>query len=294
MRFLVATDLSSAGDEALRQATLRLGTGDALALMSVIPPAHAPPGWTPGHEVAAALDPSKLRARAEEGLRASLFAAGQPNAEVFVDEGSAYAEIVKRSEIWGADLIVVGSHGHSGLARWLGGVAERVVRHASCDVLVARAAQAQGPVLAATDLSDLSRSALTAGLAEATRRGVALEVVHAVGFLDLEILYLAEIGAATTTATAIDPARDQLVTFAQQTGVDANCKVLDGSAASAVIHEAEAVGAELIVVGSHGKTGLKRFLIGNIAEKIVRNAPCSVLVARAPHDRLPASRIDPS
>jgi nucleotide-binding universal stress UspA family protein len=273
MRFLVATDLSSAGGEALRQASLRVGPGDTLAVMSVVPPS--------------ALESATLHARAGDALRKSLATLGHGDAEVFVDEGSAYAEIVKRSEAWRADLLVVGSHGHAGLARWLGGVAERVVRHASCDVLVVRAptaAQAYGRVIAATDLSELSRPALTAGVAEARRRGATLEVVHAVGFLDLEMLYLTEIGAASVnraTTLPVDPARDQLLTFVKETGVEASSKVLDGAAAAAVVREAEEIAAELIVVGSHGKTGLKRFLIGNIAEKIVRHAPCSVLVARS-------------
>ena len=249
--------------------------------MSVIPPAHAVSGLLAATEPAKNVDPAELRAQAGVALRKKLAELGRPETEVFVDEGSAYAEIVKRSEAWKADLVVVGSHGHSGLARWLGGVAERVVRHASCDVLVARAGTTRGRVLAATDLSDLSRPALLAGVAESSRRGATLEVVHAVGFLDLEMLYLTEMGALSQTSMPVDPARDQLETFARATGVTASCKVLDGSAAAAVVHEAEATGAELIVIGSHGKTGLKRFLIGNIAEKIVRNAGCSVLVARA-------------
>jgi nucleotide-binding universal stress UspA family protein len=286
MRFLVATDLSSAGDEALRQTALRVGTGDTLAVVTVVPPAHAVSGWLASREAKVDLEPQQVRTRAEDALRKTLAAVGHTEAEIFVEEGSAYAEIVKRSEAWHADLLVVGSHGHTGLARWLGGVAERVVRHASCDVLVARAAPVRGRVIAATDLSELSRPALTAGVAEAHRRGTTLEIVHAVGFLDLEMLYLTELGAApvdAATTLPVDRARDQLSTFVRETGVNATCKVLDGAAAAAVVREAEEIGAELIVVGAHGKTGLKRFLIGNIAEKIARNAPCSVLVARSGH-----------
>ncbi len=281
MRLLVATDLSPAGDEALRQACLRMRAGDTLAVMSVIPSEHAVSGLLAGEEPTRKVAPAELHAQVERALRKKVAECPAPDAEVIVDEGSAYVEIVKRSEAWRTDLVVVGSHGHSGLARWLGGVAERVVRHAACDVLVARASTSPGRVLAATDLSELSRPALTAGVAEANRRGTTLEIVHAVGFLDLDMLHLTELGRVSAAPLAVDPAREQLEVFARATGVTASCKVLDGSAAAAVVREAEETGAALIVVGSHGKTGLKRFLIGNIAEKIVHNASCSVLVARA-------------
>ena len=59
---------------------------------------------------------------------------------VFIERGSAYAEIVRCAENWGADYIAIGSHGRTGLSRVvLGSVAERVVARASCPVLTVRA-----------------------------------------------------------------------------------------------------------------------------------------------------------
>jgi nucleotide-binding universal stress UspA family protein len=63
-------------------------------------------------------------------------------------------------------------------------------------------------------------------------------------------------------------------------GVSADCQILDGSAALAVVREAKRICANLVVVGSRRSTGLKRILLGSIAEEIVRTAPCSVLAVR--------------
>jgi nucleotide-binding universal stress UspA family protein len=67
----------------------------------------------------------------------------------------------------------------------------------------------------------------------------------------------------------------------RRAGVTGEAAILDGSAAPAVVREAEASGAELVVVASHGRTGLKRLLLGSVAEKVTRSAPCSVLVVRS-------------
>jgi len=59
----------------------------------------------------------------------------------------------------------------------------------------------------------------------------------------------------------------------------------EGDAADAICHEAEKVGADAIVVGSHGRTGLRRLFLGSVSERVVRHAPCPVLVVPSPPDR---------
>jgi nucleotide-binding universal stress UspA family protein len=163
-----------------------------------------------------------------------------------------------------------------------GGVAERVVRYAHCRVLVAREASSRGWVLAATDLSESSLPAVVAGAEEAKRRGAALEVAYAVDFLQVEASYLTELGTPTLydPTTVRDPARTRLDDMMRKAGVTAEGKVLDGAAAPAIVREADAIGAELVVVGSHGATGLTRLLLGSVAEKVVRATSSSVLVVR--------------
>jgi len=268
MRVLVATDLSAAADVALATAaSLASAPGGALAAIHILPSFPSL---------------SILDERTRLAVRDHVDRVAGHVPELFVEEGSAVGEILKRAEAWWADLVVVGGHGHSGLARILGSVAERVVRYAHCDVLVARASDARGWVLAATDLSDPSLPAITAGAAEARRRGARLEVVHAVGFLDLETSYL--VALSSPTLHAMRPERDLTGSVLAETvaraGVEAKCVTLDNPPAAAIVREAEAIGAELIVVGARGRTGVVRLSLGSVAEKVVRAAPCSVLVVR--------------
>jgi nucleotide-binding universal stress UspA family protein len=63
-------------------------------------------------------------------------------------------------------------------------------------------------------------------------------------------------------------------------GVVGAARVLDGSPASAIVACAENLRAELVVVGSRGRTGLARMVLGSVAEGVIRNASCSVLAVR--------------
>jgi nucleotide-binding universal stress UspA family protein len=269
MRILIATDLSRGSDEAIRQGTAFASKEDALGVVIT----------TPGGEREA--EPS-LPTKARADVFDQVARVADRDVEIFVDEGVDYAGIVARAEAWHADLVVVGSYGRSGLPRALGHVAERTVRYAHCDVLVARASTGKGPVLAATDLSQPSLGALVAGAQQASRRGVSLEVVHAIGFLDVEATYV--IDQATpgiSLATSDDEAfRLPLVQAVRRLGIDAECKILRNPAAVAIVKEADAIGAELVVVGTHGSTGLARLMLGSVAEKVIRAAGCSVLLVR--------------
>jgi universal stress protein A len=202
MRVLAATDLSDAADVALREGAALASTPESeLAVVHVLP---APPFlkmWLPN----LAEDTAKIATRASATVRDRMRILVGGRVEIFVEDGVDYAAIIKRAEAWRADVVVVGSHGRSGLARAFGGVAERVLRHAPCSVLVVRSCPARGWVLAATDLSEASLPAITAAAAEAQRRGAQLEVVQALGFLDVEASYLVELGTPSVTPPPIGP-----------------------------------------------------------------------------------------
>ncbi|HXN33917.1 MAG TPA: universal stress protein [Polyangiaceae bacterium] len=128
MRILIATDLSRGADEAIRQGAALASKEDALGV--VITTAG-------GEREAEPTFPTKARANVFDQVAR----VAHRDVEIFVDEGVDYAGIVARAEAWHADLVVVGSYGQSGLSRALGHVAERTVRYAHCDVLVARASR---------------------------------------------------------------------------------------------------------------------------------------------------------
>jgi nucleotide-binding universal stress UspA family protein len=282
MRVLVATDLSAAGDEAIRQASKLVGADGALAAVHVLPYLQAVSTLFPQAHAEEAVNESQITERVANAVGERVAAIAKREAEIFVDQGTDYAEIVRRAEVWKAEVVVLGSHGHSGLSRVLGGVAERVVRHVHCRALIARASAPLGCVLAATDLSEPSLPAVVAAVTEARRLGVALKVANAVDYPQLEAFEVLGLGTPTTVdpAKLRDTARHRLSTMMESAGVTAEGLVLEGPASEVIVAEAIRLGAGLIVVGSRGWSGFSRLMLGSVAEEILRTAPCSVLVVR--------------
>lgn len=299
---LVATDLSDASDEAVRQAhALALSMGSArLAAVYVVPRA-ATGGLDPLFPPAAlaeslAVPELEMRALGAVGERIRLLTGREmASGDLFVRVGPADQEIVAAARELEADVLVVGSHGRTGLARMLlGSVAEKIARTAPCDVMIARqvpstsGASAKGPVVVAADLSEQSDAVLTKGVREATARETRLFVVHSIE--DPHVAAYAELAAAFG-ATSLGPppeferevegALSALV--ARKLGgssIIAEPVVLTGSAASALVKLTEDVHASVIVVGAGTKSTLERFALGSVADKIVRHAHCSVFVSR--------------
>jgi len=68
---------------------------------------------------------------------------------------------------------------------------------------------------------------------------------------------------------------------------------LEGDPATAIVRYARDAAMDLVVMGTHGRTGLDRLLLGSVAEKVLRDAPCSVLVVKLPRARPAANKADP-
>jgi nucleotide-binding universal stress UspA family protein len=77
-----------------------------------------------------------------------------------------------------------------------------------------------------------------------------------------------------------DGTRSTLEGAMARVGAVGEARVLEGSAASAIVACAEELRPQLLVIGSHGRTGLARLALGSVAENVVRNASCSVLTVR--------------
>jgi len=295
-----ATDLSQPADEAIRQAaTLAAQTSARLIVLHAVSAFDTGTVLLTGLPGVSLVDRDAAKARLLAAIEAQIKRAtvAPPTAstierEVLPGERPAYATIVEFADAVGADLIVVGSKGATGLRRMLlGSVAEAVVRHAACQVLVARPSPPGGRVLVATDLSDPSLVAVVAADAEARRRGGGLTAVHC---LDLPAQLMAFGGGV-----AVPPAPPELPESAAARTADAERRLRSalavvgvahadavahpGPAAPAITALAEQLAVELVVVATHGRTGFSRLLMGSVAESIVRHAPCSVLaVRRAP------------
>jgi nucleotide-binding universal stress UspA family protein len=289
-RVLVATDFSEVSDEALRQ-------GDALArrdnaklgVVHAIPDIQEINSLFPQQNAGAELQMTDLTGRVHALLdeRITTVTKRDPKTvDRFVEVGLDYAEVVKRAEAYKPSVLVVGSIGRTGLARALmGSVATKIVRFAHCPVLVVRPSSAKGIVLAATDMSEPSIHALKVAAEEASRRGAELVVAHAIDFRAAALFgelgsFFGGVAQTNDVAAAIETTKTALAAWLSSQGIKASAVVLNGSAAAALCEHADKIGAELVVVASHGRTGLARLALGSVAENIVRHAPCSAYVVR--------------
>jgi nucleotide-binding universal stress UspA family protein len=220
---------------------------------------------------------AEFEAEARRLLVARVGAFINPNAgdcEILIEYGTEHSAIIEAAERVGAGLIVIG---HGSQEQRLSGISERVVRYAHCPVLVARPSR-KGCVLAATDFSDPAMPAIKAASSEAARRGQELNIIHAFdpnhpnGAMPpiLPPIFVDEM------QQALQKHLDACVRRAA-----AKSGILVRNAADAAILDAtESLPADLVVVGTRGRTGLSRLVLGSVAEAVVRGAGCSVLVVR--------------
>lgn len=198
----------------------------------------------------------------------------------------ADAAILEVAEKVGADLVIVGATRRGKLARAiLGTTAQRVVRAARTPVLVARRPDYGLPrrVLFTTDLSEHSASVYERGrqLVATLCRGEdpELRLLLVAGF---------EAPPALPRQLVLDTAAPRLQHFLTSLDPDApgsRGKTRAGDPAREIVAEAAEWQADLLVVGTHGRKGPSRLLIGSVAEAVVRNALCDVLV-------IPAAALD--
>jgi hypothetical protein len=211
-------------------------------------------------EVMAHLESVKARA-AKEGLDCEIILreASDPS-QTIVDEA-----IEKK-----VDMIVVGRRGRKGLLKALmGQVAAKVIAHAPCKVLVVpKAARIEyRNILVAADGSAHSNAAITEAIAIAKRCGS-----HLIGLSAMRDE--SEREEAENYATKASE-------LAQKEGVSAEAVTPIGRSFNAIVETAGGRGVDLIVMGTYGKTGVKKLLMGSSTEKVIGNSGCAVLVVKA-------------
>ena len=192
------------------------------------------------------------------------------------------------------DLILMGTHGRSGPGRLLlGSVAEEVVRRARQPVITVRGKEeGRTPVpgvidriLVPVDFSEHSREALRTAHEWATLYDAEIDVFHVV----VQDLHPAFYQGGVTSIYDVEPDLDEkvrakLMEFVQEVlgtteGVEAH--MATGSAPSAITEFVAENETDLVCLSTHGRTGLKRFFLGSVAEKVVRHVNCPVLTVKA-------------
>jgi len=242
--------------------------------------------------------PERARVRAAAGARRALRGvlsrareeARGRNLELTseVSCGEPFVEIIRCSRGIGAELIVIGRHGHHPVRdKLIGTTAERVIRKGDAAVLAVnlRPARPYRTPLIAIDLEDTSPRVLDLALRVLEPALARAHVVHAFnvpfeGFV-----------APTSAARARSEYRhafhekaragmESLLARYRDTGIRWETTVRAGDARSVILAAAVRTGADLIALGTHGRSGVAHALVGSVAEWVIFAAPCDVLVGR--------------
>jgi nucleotide-binding universal stress UspA family protein len=287
MKVLVAVDHSAASQAVLKEVAARpWPPKTCVEVLNVVEPVHL---WTTSQTVEEAAHQSTalVQAAAQElgakGVEASgISLAGDPK-----------RVILDRAQETKADFIFVGSQAVSAVTRFLlGNVSSAVVRHATCSVEIVRAGKSGiRKILLATDGSEFSERAARS-IAErpwpAGTEIVALSVVE----LTLNTAQ-AWLEPPYVDSTQLEPLREQAMKRAQNAvgaaaeilskafpKVQESISVLLDGPKNVILDEAGKIGADLVVVGSHGHRGIERFMLGSVSEGVALHAHCSVEVIR--------------
>jgi nucleotide-binding universal stress UspA family protein len=191
-------------------------------------------------------------------------------ASVLSLDGVSYEEIARAARERQVDAIVMGTRGPDSLARrFIGSTAEGVLRRSGVPTIVVRDGSGSDParlrsVLAAVDESETARDAAHLAVDLAAHDGGSVMFVH-----------VARLPAEQAALAAVEAAQK----YALERGVPHDAVIVHGSAAAEAIRiSAEMCHADAIVVGTHGRRGFERLLLGSIAEAVIRESTVPIVV----------------
>jgi len=279
-KILVAVDSSESSRNALRQA-FKLACEEKcwITVTSVVPPYEGEIETLAMKDISAA-----IRKPCDDALGEAEQIA--KNERVLVktvcEEGEVYERIVDLADAENCDVIVMGRRGLRRIERALvGSVTARVIGHTQRDVLVVPEGAAVGwdKIVLATDGSKYSAAATARAVSFARSCGGELKVISVVDapaeFYD---------GAPQAVDGLVKKATgivDDVKKQAEASGVNAETFVAKAEPSGAITELAEDQDANMIIIGSHGRTGLRRLLMGSVAEMVIGHAPCPVLVVKS-------------
>jgi nucleotide-binding universal stress UspA family protein len=230
----------------------------------------------------------QLRQQALTRLEESLVETGRTRrTDVRVEFGSPHEVITRVAEERSADLVVIGplrSQGRSLSEKVLGSTADRVIRASPAPVLVVKIASVEPYRQVATAVDFSLQSAAAARVARKLVPDAGQELIHVVDFpLPFEQALLrtgtpqAEI--EKYRAARVAKGRDKLYAFARDVvGGDQATRFLEGEAGPALIRLSQGRGIDLLVLGPHGRGVVLQALLGSVAQRVLREAVCDVLI----------------
>ncbi len=272
-------------------------SGAAVHVVTVLDPSAYVP-FVPGEVLVPVMDTDALAARRDADSAAIRSVAEQLTADGIsasgqLLEGTVVEALSEHAVSIGADLVIMTTHGRSGLERlWLGSVATSFLQRAPCPVYLVRPtgdsaeapAVSTGRVLVSLDGSAFGDAIIPYAKRFAEAMGASIElftvaIPHAIPMAPFGTdSLLADEGDLTRQEhEAQQRLRELAATMPEGTSVEVST---DMTAASAIIERAESIGASVIAMATHGRTGLARLVLGSCADAVLRGAPQAMLLYR--------------
>jgi nucleotide-binding universal stress UspA family protein len=284
-RILVGHDLGAGGEMALKSAVVLADRcGAALRLVHVVEPLDA--YQRASHPLTSPFTLEEIAEKTGASLKAlaARHEFARLQVEYEVRSGKPFVEIIIAARAGLADLIIVG--GASRMEEpFLGSTSERVLRKALVPVMVAkkRLSSEAKTFLVPTDFSSCARKAAEEALNLAKRFGGRVVFFHVL-YPSYTIAYAHELGVSVPISPPspeeIEPEWEAFLFGLPLEELDWEKCIEEGQPAAAIVHQAERIRADMIVMGTHGRSGLPHMLLGSVAEKVVRTATCPVLTVR--------------
>jgi nucleotide-binding universal stress UspA family protein len=221
--------------------------------------------------------------------------------ESMVRNGPTATTLLEAADDSGAEMIVMGSHGRTGVSHlFLGSVAEAVLHRAGIPVLIVRDSQAAKDagsfrhILVAHDGSSHSERAFAAALDLATLTDASLTVCYVVDLANLANIVGTTYFAADTTVTALQQQGKRVLEGVRKVKPDVATELLCGIPADEILEYARKLNADAIVMGSHGRSGISRAILGSVAEAVMRRALTPVMIVADRKHSEPTRKREPA
>lgn len=207
------------------------------------------------------------------------------NMVVSGDRAGVIVDIAKTEK---ADLIIMSTHGRTGISRWiLGSVTSRVLSTAACPVMAVHREEQVGHILITLDGSTLSEKAIVPGLTLAKAFSAKVTLLRVLTDLESDPNTLPENIALQEEHEIEKVASEQAKTYLKDLieihhteSLNIQSAVLQGPVHATILDFASQNKVDLISMTTHGHSGLHRWIYGSVTEKVLHNTDCAVLIVR--------------
>ena len=210
--------------------------------------------------------------------------------------GHAGEQILSFAKENAVDSIVMATHGRSGITRWwIGSLAENIIAESTIPVLLTRSKQLKETevnksktfqhMLVPLDGSHISESALNFAESIALKLGASISLLHIVHSFNSLGFDIPGYDLKIMNRKMNDAGKKYLKSILERLhkkGIESTSKVMAGNAASAIIEYTKEKKVDLIIMSTHGRSGIARWILGGVAEKVLRESALPLWLVRSP------------